>query len=228
MDKLIANLDIKEEVYRNRFTSTQWGPDITYYEKYCLNRLPFEQCEFFISAGHTDRDFDLLIEAFRGLPYKLKIFCTPDSIPLSKEIPSNVELNWEITFSKDLIPFYQKSIAILIPLKYPAEKEGCQGMTSLQDVLTFGKPTIITKNPCLNIDVEKEGLGYMVNMHDVTGWKEKVEILATNPEVWENMSRSSAQVFKSKVNSVIFADHLGEVLTSVYNKCNLESKIQHA
>lgn len=225
MYKLIANLNIEEETYKNKFTTTQWGPDISYYEKYCLSRIPFNECEYFISAGHTDRDFDLLIEAFKGLPYKLKIFCTPDSIPLSKEIPPNVEVDWEITFSKDLIPFYQKSIAILIPLVYPAEKEGCQGMTSIQDVLTFGKPTIITNNPCLNIDVAKEGIGFKVDMHDVAGWKEKLDILATNSEIWENMSKSSAEVFRNKVNSEIFAKHLSEVLTNVYNKSFLESKI---
>lgn len=228
MDKLIANLNIKEEIYKNRFTTTQWGPDFSYYEKYCLTRIPFNECEYFISAGHTDRDFELLIEAFKGLPYKLKIFCTPDSIPRFTEIPPNVELNWEITFSKDLIPFYQKSIAILIPLIYRAEKEGCQGMTSIQDVLTFGKPTIITNNPCLNIDVEEEGNGFKVDMHDVEGWRDKLEILATDCEIWENMSLSSTQLFKNKVNSVIFADHLSEVFTGVYNDCLLESKIQQA
>lgn len=218
MHKIISNLKIKEESYITKFTTSQWGPDISYFEKYCLTRIPFEECEFFISAGHTDRDFDLLIEAFRGLPYKLKIFCKPTSIPKMDELPPNVEVNWEVTYSKDLIPYYQKSIAILIPLIYPAEKEGCQGMTSIQDVLTFGKPTIITKNPCLNVDVEEEGFGFMVDMHDVKGWKEKLEILATKPDVWEKMSLNSAHVFKNKVNSLIFASQLQEVLIDVYNK----------
>jgi len=218
MNKIIKNFNIREEKYLKQFSTAQWGPDINFYEKYCLTRIPFSACKYFISAGHTDRDFELLIEAFKDLPYKLKIFCTPTTIPKTKEIPPNVEVDWEVTRSEVLIPFYQESIAILIPLKFPAAKEGCQGMTSIQDVLTFGKPTIITNNPCINVDVEKEGFGFKVEMHDVNGWKEKLGILATNSEIWEAMSKKSAEVFKDKVNSKIFANQLEKVLTEVYDK----------
>lgn len=215
-DKILKNLNLEKDSNSESFSTAQWGPDIDYYEKFCLTRLPFSSCDYFISAGHTDRDFELLIEAFRDLPYRLKIFCTPTTIPKTTVIPPNVEIDWEITFSKDLIPFYQKSIAILIPMKFPPEKEGCQGMTSIQDVLTFGKPTIVTTNSCLNVDVEKEGFGFNVDMHDVNGWKEKLEILATNSEIWESMSKNATQVFRNKVNSELFANHLEKVFVRVY------------
>lgn len=216
LDKTIKLLKIPEKDYKNKFSLAQWGPDITYYERYCLKRKSFEECDFFISAGHTDRDFETLIEAFRGLDYKLKIFCTPNSIPKTVDIPPNVEVNWEVTLSFDLIPYYQRSIAILIPLKYPMSKEGCQGMTSLQDVVSFGKPLIMTRNPCLNLDVEKEGIGYCVDMYDINGWKEKLKILKENKEIWLEMSNNSQSTFKDKFNSDIFAAQLENVLLSVY------------
>lgn len=216
LDKTIKLLKIPEKAYKNKFSLAQWGPDMTYYERYCVNRKSFEECDFFISAGHTDRDFDTLIEAFRGLDYKLKIFCTPKSIPKTLDIPPNVEVNWDITLSFDLIPYYQQSIAILIPLKYPMYKEGCQGMTSLQDVVSFGKPLIMTRNPCLNLDVEKAGFGYCVDMYHVKGWKEKLSILKENKDIWLEMSNNSQLTFKETFNSDIFAAQLENVLLSVY------------
>jgi glycosyltransferase involved in cell wall biosynthesis len=216
LEKSIRLLKIPEKAYKNKFSLSQWGPDMSYYERYCLKRKSFEECDIFISAGHTDRDFETLIEAFRGLDYKLKIFCTPTSIPNTVDIPPNVEVNWEVTLSYDLIPYYQQSIAILIPLKYPLYKEGCQGMTSLQDVVSFGKPLIMTRNPCLNLDVEKEGIGYCVDMYDVKGWKEKLKLLKENKDIWLEMSNNSQLTFKEKFNSKIFASHLEDVLLSVY------------
>ncbi len=223
--KIMTNIGLDKDSYGDKFTTAQWGPDISYYERFCLTRIPFNSCEFFISAGHTDRDFETIIEAFRGLPYRLKIFCTPTSLPKTKDIPANVEVNWEVTYSKDLIPFYQKAIAILIPLKLPPNTDGCQGMTSIQDVLTFGKPTVITTNPCLNINVEEEGIGFNVAMNDVNRWKEKIILLATDKEIWEKMSQNSADLFLNKVNSKIFADHLGEVFEKVFAREKSMSKV---
>ena len=95
-------------------------------------------------------------------------------------------------------------------------KEGCQGMTSLQDVVSFGKPLIMTRNPCLNLDVEKAGIGYCVDMYEVKGWKEKLKILKENKDIWLEMSNNSQLTFKEKFNSNIFAAQLENVLLSVY------------
>lgn len=217
LGKTMKTLKISEKHKKERFTVTQWGPDIAFFNKYRKQVVPFSECGYFISAGHTARDFETLIEAFRGLDYQLKIFCTPTSIPNVKQIPDNVEVNWEITFSNDLVEWYRKSIAILIPLKYPRENEGCQGMTSLQDVVAFGKPVIMTRNPTLNLDVEKEGFGFYVDMYDVEGWKKKLGLLHDNEELWNAMSEKASHVFKNKFNSRIFSDHLENVFESVYN-----------
>ena len=45
---------------------------------------------------------------------------------------------------------------IAIPLE---KQETLAGLTSLLDCLGFGKPVIMTRNPCIDIDIEKEGIG---------------------------------------------------------------------
>nr|WP_291372810.1 glycosyltransferase [Cyclobacterium sp.] len=228
MKKTVSLLNISEKDANNKFSLTQWGPDITYLDKFNPSHLPFESCDYFISAGHTDRDFETLIEAFRGLEYKLWIFCTPESIPKTTDIPPNVRVNSVVTRSYDLIPYYQKSIAILIPLKYPEHKEGCQGMTSLQDVVSFSKPAIMTRNPCLNLDIEKEGIGKYVDMYDVQGWKKQLTFFASNKASWEKMSENSRLLFETKFNSEIFASHLEKVLLATFQeKSTLKHKIEY-
>ncbi len=206
------NLDVKGNA---KYSLTQWGPDQSWIKKYAHHLLPREQCTYFISAGHTDRDFETLIEAFRGLDFKLKIFCTPKSIPKYVNLPKNVYLNWDVTRSQDLIDEYKHSIAILIPLKYPKHKEGCQGMTSLQDVVVHRKPTIMTKNLSINIDVEKEGFGMFVPMYDVLAWKKLLTHIHDNQEAWEKMCVNSDRVLREKFNSKIFGDHLEKVILKV-------------
>ncbi len=131
------------------------------------------------------------------------------------DLPDNVYLNWEITKSVDLVEEYKNSIAILIPLKYPKYKEGCQGMTSLQDVVVNRKPTIMTKNFALNLDVEEEGFGISVPMYDIHAWKDALTYVHDNREVWEKMCKTSDTVFRQKYNSKIFGDHLEKVLLEV-------------
>ena len=45
---------------------------------------------------------------------------------------------------------------IAIPLE---EQSTLAGLTSLMDCLGFGKPVIITKNPCIDLDIENLGIG---------------------------------------------------------------------
>ena len=39
------------------------------------------------------------------------------------------------------------------------------------DCLGIGKPVIMTKNPNIDIDIEKEGIGHWVEPGDVEEWK---------------------------------------------------------
>jgi hypothetical protein len=99
--------------------------------------------------------------------HQLKIFCTPSSKPRINQLPSNVSIQATVILYETLLKYYKESIAILIPLKYPAKNEGCQSMTSLQDVVALGKPTVITKNLAINIDAREEGFGFTVGMGDI-------------------------------------------------------------
>jgi glycosyltransferase involved in cell wall biosynthesis len=210
----IKALDINEDSYLAKIDTAQWGPDTRFYNNF--SKVEKDSLTYFISAGHTSRDYVTLIEAFRKMDYQLKIFCTPKSKPSINELPPNVTINSTVIPYIELLKFYEESIAILIPLKYPEVQEGCQGMTSLQDVVALGKPTIITENPLINIDAEKEGFGKTVEKGDVQGWVDTVELLVKDKGAFHQMSERSLHVYKKKFNSELFAKKLEKAIFKIW------------
>jgi glycosyltransferase involved in cell wall biosynthesis len=215
-EKTIDQLGIPPDEARNKFTTAQWGPDTEFYKCFDTN-IPLAECDYAISAGHTDRDYETLIKAFKDVKFKLKIFCTPRSMPKNVEIPENVEVHSEFTPYIELMKHYTRARMILIPLSYPSTKEGCQGMTSIQDVVALGKPTIITKNPMLNIDVEKEGFGVAVEKGSVNGWIQTLNQLLFDTDQLEKMRTNALRVYQQKYNSIVFSEKLKKVFESVYH-----------
>ena len=205
-DHTIEALNIKSKKDLAKISTAQWGPDTKFYDKVISNKE--ESLSYFISAGHTARDYVTLIEAFRKMDYPLRIFCTPSSKPSIDKLPANVTINASVIPYEELLKYYKESIAILIPLKYRASQEGCQGMTSLQDVVALGKPTVITENPMINIDAAKEGFGIAVGKEDVQGWINAVDLIAKDKPRRHQMSKQANRVYNEKFNSELFAEKL--------------------
>lgn len=214
MENTLKALKISDAESLKKIDTAPWGPDTEFYKK--IDSPDQKQNGYFISAGHTARDYETLIEAFRKLDYPLKIFCTPKSVPKTADIPPNVSINSKFIPYFELLNFYKDSRAILIPLKYPERLEGCQGMTSLQDVVALGKPTIITKNPSINLDAEAEGFGITVDKGDVKGWVAAVKILANDKELSQHMREQALEVYREKFNSELFADKLEKAISRIW------------
>lgn len=212
-DIAVRSLNIKDKEQLARIDTAQWGPDTKFYDKVITNEG--DKLNYFISAGHTARDYVTLIEAFKKMDYQLKIFCTPKSKPPVDNLPPNVSINASFIPYEALLKFYKESIAILIPLKYPLIQEGCQGMTSLQDVVALGKPTVITENPCINIDAAKEGFGITVGKGDVQGWINAVELIANDKGAHLRMSNQARRVYKEKFNAELFGEKLEKAVLKI-------------
>lgn len=205
MKDAVERLEIPPHIVEEKFRLAQWGPDSEFYKRKLPSEIPLEECTYAVSAGHTDRDYITLIEAFRNIDFPLKIYCTPETSPKMKNLPSNVTINSQKIPYVELLDIYHKAKIILTPMIFSEINEGCQGMTSLQDVVALGKPTIMTRNNSLNLDIEKEGFGCYVEMGDVNGWVKAVNTLLNNDALLSTMKENSIRVYREKFNSEIFA-----------------------
>jgi len=229
MEDTVNSLNIPQAEAKEKFSSSDWGPDTQFYTKFRSSTTPsLKNHNYVISAGHTDRDYETLIEAFRHIDFRLKIYCTPSSTPKVSNLPQNVEINTKPIPYIELLDKYKDAMAIMIPLKYSKEMEGCQGMTSLQDVVALSKPVIMTENKKLNIDIEREGLGYWVQMGDVEGWRRAFEKLAQDEAGWHRMCENAVKVYQEKFNSTLFANDLEQVFFKVSKKLDNKAESHHS
>ncbi len=205
----IKAFSLSPEEHEKRFIHLNWGAETAFYDKsHSSNNL--EEEDYFMTSGQTDRDFDTLIEAFRHLEFKLKIYAKPDYKPKTKDIPKNVELFTKLISSREIINLYKNSLAVLICFKI--RQKSTLGITVLFDAMAIGKPVIITENSYIDIDVEKEGIGYWVAEGDVQGWVSKIKKLIESPEMCKTMGEKAFELHKSKYNMDNFGKSLKNVL----------------
>lgn len=211
----VVNYGIPPEKAERIFFHMDWGPDLDFYKDY-EKHTPVEETGFAISAGTTGRDFDTIIEAFRGVDFPLKVFTTPNQLPKVDDLPPNVTVYSSGITYKDLLKEYDKSRVILVPMKIGARPTNTHGLTGLLDVIAMGKPTIITENMNLDLDVEEEGIGYWARRYDVDHWKSLLNRMLFNEKKLSEMGEKALTLFKQKYNAVLFAEGIEKIFLKVY------------
>jgi len=217
---------LKDEfsISEQKLSLLNWGPDLSSYAME-NNGVETKGAEFFMSAGNSNRDYNCLAKAFDGIDYPLRIYCSEASAPTLSSIPPNVKihhnhptattaLSWQA-----LVAEYAKSYAIVIPLDIPQNRvDNCPlwGLTSLLDAMAMGKATIMTKHRQVNIDIEKEGIGFWVEPGDVQAWKKAILYLIENPKETQEMGKRARQLAQHQYNLDIFSKQLAETFKSVF------------
>jgi glycosyltransferase involved in cell wall biosynthesis len=204
----INSFSLSPQEYEKRFIHLDWAAETAFYDR-ARQKNNSNSEPYFITSGQTDRDFDTLIEAFRYVDFKLKIYATVNYKPKSNDIPANVEIYTKDMSSIEIIDLYMNAFAVLICFK--KTQKSTLGLTILLDSMAIGKPVIITENIYLDIDVEKEGIGFWVPEGDVQAWVEKIKILIEDPELCRTMGKAALNLQQSKFNMDIFGNSLKKV-----------------
>lgn len=197
----------------------EWGTDLAFYN---LEEIPpcSNVSPFIISAGKTCRDYDTLVRALDGTNIALKIYCSGESAPSITDFSTNIEVIFKhptgnaISY-QDLLVEYQKSLAIAIPLP---ETRNLAGLTSLLDAMALGKAVIITRNQQIDIDIEKEKIGLIVEPGNILGWREAVTYLIEHPEIAIEMGQRGRYLCEKKYNLDVFSAKLARCLSAVEPK----------
>jgi len=209
-----VNYHIPAKRAQKMFFHMDWGPDPDFYEKY-RKPISVDQTTFAISAGTTGRDFDTLIEAFRGINFPLKIFTTANQLPSVTDIPANVTIHSTGITYKDLLQEYYKARIILVPLKIGADPTNTHGLTGLLDVIAMGKPTIITENKNLDLDVEEEGIGYWAKRYDPEHWRSLLNGILFDEAALTKMGENAMSLFTQTYNATLFAEGMEKIFLQV-------------
>ena len=166
-----------------------WGPDMKFYEPYQDDQLG----TYYLAAGRTGRDFATFATACVAAQVNAKIVCLKNDFerhlkPFAEQQNINVIANEaEQDYMYDqLTPIMAAARAICIPL-YEA-KSHLAGLTSLTDALALGKPILMTRNDFIDIDIEKEGIGFWIAPNDHNAWTNAIQQLQD-----DNLCRAMGQ-----------------------------------
>lgn len=143
----------------NKCSVPGWGADRDFYDK-----VKTADNGYFVSTGKENRDFDILIEAFRrtGAPLKIltaKSHAGSDYTDLKtkcKDIP-NIEVILTEN-SSNVFPMMLEAMAQSKALVCPLRKDRldyCVGLSTIVDAEGLHKPLIITLNPYHSVERTK-------------------------------------------------------------------------
>jgi len=193
-----------------------WGPDLSVYDSVRLTamnpiaRPPGDPVRF-ITTGKDSRDFETLFEAFRGQNASLSLFITDKSVfqrYVHREPNISVhyvERSLDATY-RLLFELAEHDVVVACCYVRPLST----GITSLFDGIGFGKPVVITKNPYLDIDVEKIGFGISVDVGDVAGWRSAIDKLNSSEASRTEMGVKARAMAERQLNFGRFVSALVE------------------
>tara|TARA_R110002124_G_scaffold286927_1_gene469190 strand:- start:250 stop:1356 length:1107 start_codon:yes stop_codon:yes gene_type:complete len=218
MVKTQRDLHYNEVEKESKCFPVSWGADVGFY-KNLKAKKESDQAPYAVCAGTADRDYDMLIKAFENLPYNLKIYCTPNTIPSSVNLPANVTVDTTWVPYDQLLESYVNSSFIIIPLKEEIREKGnTYGLTVLLDAMAVGKPILMTQHSFLDIDIEEEKIGLWVNENNPEGWNKKLKKMIGGELNLDEMGERAKNLHIEKYNIQNFANQMAEVFKTVLKR----------
>jgi glycosyltransferase involved in cell wall biosynthesis len=184
-----------------------WGPDASFYRpaEYPGNGV--------VAIGRTGRDFVTLARAARitGTPLTIvswAVYLDPIRAELDAPNIETVGLTEMLPLS-DLLTRFSRARAIAVPLLAGAS---LSGLTGVMDALGAGKPILVTRKATLDLDVDRLGIGYAIDVGDIDGWAKALRSVDSDPRKSTEMGQRARALVDSGMNSERFAVGLGEII----------------
>ena len=182
MEESINNKSIKPSQARFLY----WGDDLEYVDKMFPN---LTMGVFFISTGREQRDYQVIVSAFSKKNTPLEIYTNKtnydthyDYLDEVKDKYENIKIEYVERTNNSTVKLAKRTSECLCVV-IPIIKENinyCVGLTSLIEAMAMSKPVICTYNPYSPIDIDKEGIGLVVDDHRT--WEEAVNYIYNHRE----------------------------------------------
>ena len=186
----------------------EWCTDTVFFSKNCTDKK-----SYFFSSGKTNRDYRTLIHAAQincNLQFVVIGHFTEELLNL---VPANMKIirsaanqtDTAISYS-ELKDYYSKSIAVCIPLNNDPE-DTC-GYTELLESMAMGKPVIMAKTGCLDLNIEEQKVGYYYETHNPYDLSDKLRLLNNNRTSAEKLGLNGNKLVNRKYNLEVYNSKL--------------------
>jgi glycosyltransferase involved in cell wall biosynthesis len=206
-----AASDFKKQSDDPKIESLPWFADSEIFSP----EIEGDTGNYFLAVGKTRRDYATLLEACSEVDAPFRIIA-PKEVAQQTPIPPNVKFvetssdppDAAISY-KELRDWYANSVAVLIPLI--EDEDDTSGYTSMLEAIQMGKPIIMTRSGCLDLDVEELGIGTFVQPGDSESWVAALKHYRNQPPLPSSNFKKARNLY----NSENFGKLLNQFLLSV-------------
>ena len=185
---------------RTSARAIQWAPDTIMFPG------SDRDGDFFLACGRTNRDYQTLIAAAAKVNFPIVLLIARDLVQ-GLTIPPNVRFvagpkdggtHKGIPYPELIFDWYANARAVLIPRKdIPTDTSG---FTNLLEALAMHRPVLITRTGKLDLDVEKAGVGFLVEPNNPDDWAQKMTRLWNDSALRAQMREAAREQIESFYN----------------------------
>lgn len=191
-----------------------WSANVSDYDRAVTKPKVPNAPPYIMSMGLSDRDHETLIEAFESAAldgWQLRIYAGGRFHRPQASRP-NILVNEDWVCFKDSVGLYRAAQFVVVPL---VKTERTLGLTSLLDAMATGKAVIMTQNPGVDIDIEKEKIGFWAPPADSQALAQKMRYLYEHPEVARECGTNGRRYLEETYNYGMFCQQLFAAAKSV-------------
>ncbi len=163
---------------------------------------------YVFAYGNSDRDFDTVLAAARGLP--LDVVILSQAYAPTGDVPANVTIISERVPEEKLIELGASAKIVVLPLK---SRDVAAGQNTMLEVMSLGRPLIATEN-LASLEYGREGETCLFcRPNDAEDLRGKIRRLLDNPEQADAMGRAgkTSAAKRQYDGPVLFENVLREV-----------------
>ncbi len=169
---------------------------------------------FVVSAGRSGRDYELLIEAVRGMNLDLHIICDQFPEALRAGLPGNVAILddcYDDCYFDELV----KCRFVVIPLSV---NDISAGQMVLLQAMAVGKPVIITRT-ATTIDYVQDGDGVLfVEPKDLSAMAHAIQRLHADDSLRHSLGKQASDIFAKRYSIEAYAAHLVDAARMAHDR----------
>jgi glycosyltransferase involved in cell wall biosynthesis len=176
-----------------------------------LPEAPVSEGDYIFSGGDTSRDYQTLIRAVAGTPYRTVICTRQTSYFRGMEIPANVEV---LTVNPDRFDELMAGArAVVVAL--PEREIHTGGHTVIVNAMKLGKPLIVLGRSEYKSYVEHGKTGLLLNSGDSESLRAAIDRIFTEPEFARSLVRNAREA-SAAFSPEIFFERVFEAVETAF------------
>jgi len=200
---------------RNRVHNAGYGVDLDFFRP---SDTPVDR-RLIVAAGTASRDYNILVEACKGLDAKLRIAADsawfPSKVNISEhDLPPGVHVASAGDYH-GLRDLYAAASFVVVPLKPVVH---AAGYAVIAEAMAMGKPVISTRTPSVSDFIDDGVNGFLVEPGDVEGLRKRLRQLLADPDLARSMGEHARRDSEQLWSLQSYCERLEQIVAVGLNR----------